>query len=292
SRFAPGTLIVGANRDERPERPCEGPGVLSEAPHVVGGRDRGAGGTWLAVRERRAIVALLNRRDESSSVNGFSNGLVAGSPNGSSAGPTERRSRGLLALDVACAPEGFENALDASAEHRGLLAKIRATTRDPLGVSALARAFAALWESRYAPCSLVWASPESAWVLSLDGGRAPRVAPISDGWHVITHRDLDDESEPRTAHLLEQLEYFRPRSVEKAEQRLGDLLRTHGDAARDSGRAALPPVCVHEGGMVTVSSSLVFVDGDNGRYFHADGRPCERRFEDRSSLLRGVAHTG
>src|SRR3989442_6104928 len=81
--LGPGSLLVGANRDEDPARPAEPPGRLSEAPLVVGGRDLRSGGTWLAIRDGRAVVALLNRRG---------------------VGPSALdvvRSRGLLALDVA-----------------------------------------------------------------------------------------------------------------------------------------------------------------------------------------------
>ena len=49
----PDTVIAGANRDEDPARPSDPPGVLVASPRVVGGRDRRAGGTWLALREGR-----------------------------------------------------------------------------------------------------------------------------------------------------------------------------------------------------------------------------------------------
>ena len=75
------TLVLGANRDEDPARPSDVPARLVETPPVVGGRDRVAGGTWLAVRGREAAIAMLNRRGR--------------------AGPAPTRSRGLLALDVA-----------------------------------------------------------------------------------------------------------------------------------------------------------------------------------------------
>jgi hypothetical protein len=78
---APETVVLGANRDEDPARPSDAPAALSSAPPIAGGRDRVAGGTWLAVRGRHAAIAMLNRRGEDSRP------------------PT--RSRGLLALDVA-----------------------------------------------------------------------------------------------------------------------------------------------------------------------------------------------
>jgi len=232
--LGPGTVLLGANRDERPERPTDPPGVLSAEPYVVGGRDAEAGGTWLAVREGRAAVAILNRRE----------------PPGAKTARA-RRSRGLLAIDVATAPD----------------ARIRARE--------------AVAESDYAPFSLVYASPEAVWLLAFGVDRVPRMSDIDGGWHVLTHTDLDDEGEPRTKRLLGDLAGFQPSSLEEALQRLGDLLRSHGDE-RDH---PAPPVCLHDGVMRTVSSSLVFLAPDRARYLHAPGRPCEHRYQDLSGLL-------
>jgi len=64
-RFAPGTaqpLILGAVRDEFMDRPWDPPAAhWPSAPGVIGGRDRQAGGTWLAVAPgSRSVAALLN----------------------------------------------------------------------------------------------------------------------------------------------------------------------------------------------------------------------------------------
>ncbi len=64
-RFAPGgpwPLLVAAVRDEFLDRPWDPPGgYWPEYPSVQGGRDRLAGGTWMAVdRGRSAVAALLN----------------------------------------------------------------------------------------------------------------------------------------------------------------------------------------------------------------------------------------
>jgi hypothetical protein len=65
-RFEPGApwpLLLAAVRDEFAERPWDPPAAHwpELAPGVVGGRDRIAGGTWLAVRpDRPAVAALLN----------------------------------------------------------------------------------------------------------------------------------------------------------------------------------------------------------------------------------------
>jgi hypothetical protein len=243
--LAPRTVLLAANRDEDPGRASAPPGVLSEYPPLAGGRDRVAGGTWLAVRERRAVVALLNRRDAS------------GGPSPPVAG---RRSRGLLTLDVAttAAPSGG-----------GLAGAARAT------------ALAAIASAPYAPFSLVFASPAESWLIGVESDGAPRTQTIAPGWHVLTHMDLDDAREPRTAMLLGRLRDFRPAGIDAAIAGLADLLRGHGDNAA-------PAVCLHSGRMVTVSSSIVWLAEREARYLHADGRPCEHPFDDRTHLLAGA----
>jgi uncharacterized protein with NRDE domain len=55
-------LVVGANRDERLDRPAVSAAVLRESgPRILGGRDRLGGGTWLAVNEHGVVAALTNR---------------------------------------------------------------------------------------------------------------------------------------------------------------------------------------------------------------------------------------
>ena len=53
--------MLAANRDELIARPSAPPGVLSEHPLILGGRDLVAGGTWLAVAADGAVCAVTNR---------------------------------------------------------------------------------------------------------------------------------------------------------------------------------------------------------------------------------------
>jgi hypothetical protein len=80
---APWPVLLAAVRDEFADRPWDSPGAhWPDHPHLLGGRDRLAGGTWLAVDPTRpAVAALLN-----------------GVPRGPLEGGGARPTRGALAL--------------------------------------------------------------------------------------------------------------------------------------------------------------------------------------------------
>lgn len=82
----PWPLLLAANRDERLDRPWDPPAAWwPDAPGLVGGRDRSAGGTWMALGPAGIVAAVLNRPG--------SLGPEAG-----------KRSRGELPLLAAAAP--------------------------------------------------------------------------------------------------------------------------------------------------------------------------------------------
>jgi uncharacterized protein with NRDE domain len=54
-------LVLAANRDELLTRPSDPPLLLQETPPLWGGRDRLAGGTWLAVDPAGRVCAVTNR---------------------------------------------------------------------------------------------------------------------------------------------------------------------------------------------------------------------------------------
>jgi uncharacterized protein with NRDE domain len=76
-------LLVAANRDEQYDRPSAPPGLLTNSPKIIAGRDLRAGGTWLGVNENGVLAAMLNRR-----VNSHNTPFPGG------------RSRGLLCVDL------------------------------------------------------------------------------------------------------------------------------------------------------------------------------------------------
>ncbi|HZO83165.1 MAG TPA: NRDE family protein [Candidatus Binataceae bacterium] len=81
--FADLPVVIAANRDEYLSRPALPPTTLLERPHVVGGKDLLAHGTWLGINEHGLVAGLLNRRAAN---NGANNPAL--------------RSRGLLCLDA------------------------------------------------------------------------------------------------------------------------------------------------------------------------------------------------
>jgi uncharacterized protein with NRDE domain len=76
-------VVVAANRDEFLDRPALPPTDLGDSPHIIGGKDLRARGTWLGINEHGLIAGLLNRR------------IAETGPN-----DDKLRSRGLLCLDA------------------------------------------------------------------------------------------------------------------------------------------------------------------------------------------------
>lgn len=56
-------LVVAANRDEFYARPSTTVGRWADAPHVIGGLDLEAGGTWLGINDSGRFAAVTNVRE-------------------------------------------------------------------------------------------------------------------------------------------------------------------------------------------------------------------------------------
>lgn len=57
------SLVLVANRDEFRSRETVSAGFWNDAPHVLAGRDRQAGGTWIGVTTGGKLAAVTNYRD-------------------------------------------------------------------------------------------------------------------------------------------------------------------------------------------------------------------------------------
>jgi len=57
------SLVLMANRDEFRHRETERAAFWADAPHLLAGRDRKAGGTWLGITTGGKIAAITNYRD-------------------------------------------------------------------------------------------------------------------------------------------------------------------------------------------------------------------------------------
>jgi len=250
--LGPRSVVVATNRDEDPARASEPPQVLRRSPLVVGGRDVVAGGTWLALRPGESVSAAVSRepaREEPALASLAPAVAMLLNRFDPEPGRPGRRSRGLLTLDVAAAPDPRATAL------------IEAAT------------------GRYAPCSLVWLSVGGSWLLSLRAGREPALDSIAPGWHAITHFELDDPADPRATWITGQLAGWRPGSRAEAEARLAALISSHGGGGA-------PAVCLHEGRAPTVSAAILWLTPSVISYRHAQGQPCVTAFEDWTQLAK------
>lgn len=70
-------LILAGNRDEFHARPTTAAAPWAQAPHIIGGRDLVAGGSWLALSGRSRLAAVTNvRRMEGPRPNAPSRGAL------------------------------------------------------------------------------------------------------------------------------------------------------------------------------------------------------------------------
>lgn len=77
------SVLVFANREESPGRPCTVPHLIETSPNKarwMGGQDLKAGGTWLGINQAGLLVAVTNRRKTQT--------------------PKELKSRGLLCREL------------------------------------------------------------------------------------------------------------------------------------------------------------------------------------------------
>lgn len=160
------------------------------------------------------------------------------------------------------------------ARSRGLLA------RDLLGCSnsaiASELATAELEQNRYRGCNVLCVDRERAVVLH--AGDWLRIRALPPGVHVIANADVNDATDPRVDHVLNQLHQKPLGNSEHCLLALRELCA----------QTENPSICQMGESWGTVSSSLIALGQSPSQnvYLHAQGPPCKTPYQDFSSLVQ------
>lgn len=240
-------LIVAANRDEWLDREADAMVVLEQRePRILGGRDRTAGGTWLAVNQHGVVAGLTNKptlnKDPS------------------------KRSRGELPLllarqrNAAAAAEAFASRVEVTEFNpcwllvgdQESLFYLDATGTTPLEPCLLGPGVHIL-ENR----ALRAPSPKADWVSNRLDGLAdwPYEALVGRLHEVLRSHEIPAGTEERPDD-----EKWRPAETEAA--------------------------CVHAGPYGTRSSSIVIVPAtpEPPRIWYSSGPPCSTELQSAAAL--------
>ncbi len=229
-------VVIAANRDEFLERPAVDPTTLLQDPHIVGGKDLRAGGTWLGISEHGIVAGLLNRR--------------AG--NG---GNPQARSRGLLCLD-ALRRRTAREAAEFAARERG-------SDYNPFNLLMVSRTEAFVAYNRGASIEVVELKPGLHLLsnLNVNDFECPKISASYGkfaelGQRADFQRDPIGQRAALGALLADHNTQLDPRISTAAGGRSNAL-------------------CLHLDNYGTRSSSLIFIRGDRQvSHYFAPGPPC------------------
>jgi uncharacterized protein with NRDE domain len=245
-------LVVGANRDERLDRPAVPVTVLQERdPRILGGKDLLAGGTWLAVSSPGVVAGLTNQ------------------PSRNGRDPT-KRSRGELPLACAVHPT-------AAAAIAALAAEVDPAHYNPCWMLVGDRD--ALFSVAIGPGS---ARPEIEEL-------APGLHVLENAPLRAASRKASFARELVERAVAEQPDQGVASAVAALQSVLGDhrpaMPEPRTDAAGRVWPAALSAACVHADGFGTRSSAIVTVPAAGlPAMLVADGKPCVTPMRDVSTL--------
>lgn len=238
-------ILVAANRDERLDRAWDPPGAWwPDHPDVLGGRDRSAGGTWMAVSRRGTAAMVLNRPGSLGPAPGL-------------------RSRGelpLLALRAGSAAAGAAAIAGLPARQWRPFNLVLADRHGAWflrGTGAGGPEAEPKLKAEAEPELKVEAEPELK--AGADPELYPEAQPLAAGLHMVTAHDPNDLASPRTARHLPR---FRAAPEPRPER--GDWAAWEALLADDSHAGGLaealrvPPT----GGFGTVSASLLAIGRD------------------------------
>ena len=310
-RCVPGRpLVVAANRDEFLDRPAEGPALRSSRTGpIVAPRDLEAGGTWVGVSARGVFAGLTNLRpttslEEKTGSEDRPGGFTSGASGASGAlVDTLDRARALRDRRAESELRSRGEVVTMALEARSAADAIRTLSR--------------LKKETYNPFQLLVADGHEAWLVVYRGsGRAVQLEP---GPHIVgnvvderieTELGLDAAGSlrPVASVALAADEEPRARKLTRIRTRVEKLMtepgrdyfdglaricREHVEDATEGGReenqSPFESTCVHVANRYGTRSSLLLelsTDPATNRLWTTDGPPCERSFENRSSLLR------
>jgi uncharacterized protein with NRDE domain len=241
-------LVVAANRDEHYDRPSATPALLNTRPQIIAGLDLRARGTWLGVNHHGLIAGILNRR-----------------PDNRQNGPFEKRSRGLLCMDVLKFASG-RAAREFLQDHR---------------VS-------------YNPFTLLFADRHEAYISYNEGSSNDEQTIITQqldkGLHVLSSAAEFEMRSAKADRVYAQFAALAPRVQPingRAYESLAALqavLADHSPGAdsTDAGDA----ICVHRESSGTVSSSVIYFSESESLFntFFCPGPPCRESFSEALTL--------
>jgi uncharacterized protein with NRDE domain len=168
--------------------------------------------------------------------------------------------------------DGPPVAPDPSRRSRGEI-PLALLTANPADIPAR---LAALGPGVYNPVNVLWVDADRALVAHVDDSGPVRVVDLAPGPHVLTTRDVDDETNPKVAMLRAgMLRALSPDGDPDATMTgLRAMLADHMSATG----APVDAACIHGDVYGTVSASTVIVGSGRIMYEHAPGRPCVTPF--------------
>jgi uncharacterized protein with NRDE domain len=234
-------VVIAANRDEFLDRPAGDPTVLCESPHIVGGKDLKAGGTWLGISEYGVVAGLLNRRAEG-----------GGNP--------QARSRGLLCLD-ALRCRSAEQAAEFAATQRG-------SDYNPFNLLMVSRSQAFVAYNRGATIEVVALKPGLHLLSNLDVNdfECPK---ISSSYGKFAELGANPEFQSDPVGHRAALGLLLADHNTQLDSRIGTAAVGRPNA-----------LCLHVEGYGTRSSSMIFMRAGTPdiAHFFAPGPPCRTAY--------------
>jgi uncharacterized protein with NRDE domain len=243
-------VVVAANRDEYLARPAMPPTTLVETPHIVGGKDLRASGTWLGLNQHGVIAGLLNRR------------------NGTQENDPGLRSRGLLCLDA------LRHA--SAAEAVRFVERQRGADYNPFNLLIASREETFVAYNRWGKIETVRLTPGFHLLtnLDLDDFECPRISRSYSRFAELGAREDFARDPLALREELHKLLSDHSTQLDPRSGRPNSLCMHLSIPVPESGHSA-------QGEYGTRSSSLIFMGREQDRvvHFFAAGSPCTTAYE-------------